>query len=126
MLRTDRDAVICDLAETYGIFNYRVLPGRLLATLVVGLRDDSRIKLRLSGYKAPRRDVLLAAAVDRLSQIAWLISSDGAAGTNRPNSILDAILGISKPESSNDVEVYDSTEDFEDEWYRRTGVRHGN
>ena len=126
MLRIDRDAVICDLAETYGIFNYRALPVRLLATLVVGLGEESRIKMRLSGGKVPRRDILLAAAVDRLSLIAWPLSDDGRTGANRPGSILNAILGISEDETNSDVETYDSPEDFEAEWYRRTGVRHGS
>jgi len=44
MIHTDEDALICDLAETYHIFNYRELPPSLAATLSVGLKDDSRIK----------------------------------------------------------------------------------
>lgn len=67
MLRTDRDALICDLAETYGIFDYRALPVPLLATLASGLREDSRIKMRLSGQTVTRTEMLLAAAVDGLS-----------------------------------------------------------
>lgn len=48
MIVTDEDSLICDLAETYHVFNYRELPVKLLATLSVGLRADSRIKLKIS------------------------------------------------------------------------------
>lgn len=123
MLRTDRDALICDLAETYGIFDYRALPGRLLATLCVGLRDNSRIKMRLSDTRVPQGDMLLAAVVDRLSWLIWMISKEGENGSNPPVSIVDLLLGVSQ--ERNDVETYDSAEDFEAEWTRRTGVSHG-
>ena len=125
MLRLDRDAVICDLAETYGIFNYQALPVKLLATLVVGLREDSRIVRKISGNKIPREDVLLAAAVDRLSTIAWMLSDNGANGTDRPKSIVEALLGAPDQTSSSDVEAFYTPEDYEAEWFRRTGVSHG-
>jgi len=125
MLRIDRDAVICDLAETYGIFNHRALPVKLLATLVVGLREDSRIMRKISGVKISRGDILLAAVLDRLTMIAWMLSEDGANGATRPRSVLDVLLGVPKQTPASDVEVYDTPEDYEDEWFRRTGVRHG-
>ena len=124
MIRTDRDALVCDLAETYGIFEMKALPGRLLATLCVGLRDDSRIRMRLSGNKIPRSEMLLAGMVDKLSMVAWLLSEDGQNGTNRPASVLDALLG--GPAQESDLESFETPEDFEAEWTRRTGVEHGN
>lgn len=51
MLGTDRDAVICDLAETYHLLDYKSVPVELLATLCAGLHDDSRIKMKISGLK---------------------------------------------------------------------------
>ena len=48
MMAVDRDAWICDLAETYRIFDYRALPVGLLATLSFGLREDSRIKQKMN------------------------------------------------------------------------------
>ena len=125
MLRLDRDAVICDLAETYGIFNYQALPVRLLATLVVGLREESRIMRKISRQRIPRGDILLAAVVDRLSTIAWMLSDDGTNGVNRPKSVLDALMGVQPQMPPSDVVAYDTPEDYEEEWFRRTGVRHG-
>lgn len=51
MWSTDRDAVICDLAETYHLLDYKSIPVELLATLCAGLHDDSRIKLKLAGLR---------------------------------------------------------------------------
>lgn len=123
MIATDRDALLCDLAETYGIFDLRALPATVLATLSVGLRDNSRIKMRLSGEKIPRSELLLAAAVDRLSLLVWFMSEDGQNGTNRPTSILDILLG--EPVDTGDAVKFDTPEDFEAEWQRRTGAKHG-
>lgn len=47
MISLDRDALLCDLAETYHIYSLRGLPARTLATLVSGLRADARIIARL-------------------------------------------------------------------------------
>lgn len=33
MIRADEDALVCDLAETYHIYNYRQLPARQVAVL---------------------------------------------------------------------------------------------
>lgn len=116
---------MCDLAEAYGILNYRALPASLLATLAAGLREESRSKTNLSGRKATRTEILLAGAVDRLSTIAWLLSSVCPAEGERPKSVLRAILGETDQNSGNDAIVYDSPEDYEAEWLRRTGVSHG-
>ena len=123
MISADKDALICDLAETYGIYDYRALPVTTLATLAVGLRDDSRIKMHLIGAKVPRSDLLMAAAVDRLSLLLWINSEDGKHGTNRPPSILSSILGAEQ--DNNPVETFETAEEFEVAWTKITGVTHG-
>jgi hypothetical protein len=122
MLSADEDALICDLAETYGIFDYRALPARTLATLAVGLREDSRIKMHLIGAKIPRKDLLLAAIVDRLSLLVWFNTEDGRNGVNRPPSVLGSIFGN---ESADNVEAFETADAYEAEWARITGVTHG-
>ena len=44
MAARDEDALVCDMAETYHIFDYRALPLFLAARLACGLREDSRSK----------------------------------------------------------------------------------
>lgn len=123
MLSADRDALICDLAEVYGIFDHRALPVSLLATLAVGLREDSRIKRKISGTKLTRMELLTAAAVDRLSMLLWLNTEDGRKGENRPVSVLGTLMGEEPEEKP--VEGFETAEEFEAEWTRRTGVSHG-
>lgn len=75
MIKLDEDALICDLAETYHIFDYMSHPASFIATLAAGLRDDSRIKQKISDRKAPLNTILLAGITDRLSV---LLSGDEA------------------------------------------------
>lgn len=124
MISADYDALICDFAETYGIFDLRALPVPLLATLAVGLREDSRIKMNLSGAKVNKSEMLLAAAVDRLSLLVWAQTEDGRNGVNPPKSVLDSIIGVEKTDSL--VVAFESGDEFEMEWQQITGVSHGN
>lgn len=123
MLKADREALLCDLAETYRIYDLHAVPVPTLAMLAAGLRDDSRIKTSLSGGRPPRSELLLAAAVDRLSLLVWGMSEDAKRGTNRPKSVLAALLG--EDEDSGDVTAFDTADDFEAAWANTTGVTHG-
>lgn len=124
MIRTSEDALVCDLAETYGIFDYRALPASLLATLAVGLRENSRIKMQLGGVKITQETMLLAAAVDKLSLLVWAQTEDARHGRNRPPSVLSILLGTPQADSS-PVDAYDTPADFEQTWAAITGVHHG-
>lgn len=77
MISVDRDALICDMAETYHIYDLRGLPARTLATLAFGLRADSRIKMRLSDQPLRVNTILLAAIADRLGLLVWAQTEDG-------------------------------------------------
>lgn len=111
MLAADRNAVICDLAETYGILDYKALPVPLLATLCSGLRETSRIKMRLSGMPVPSDVVLLAAAVDKLAWLVWAQTTDGQKGRNRPASVLEELLG--RHSDKGRLRTFDTPADFE-------------
>ena len=108
MIRTDKDALICDLAETYHVYDYKALPVSLVASLVVGLRDDSRIKMKLSGAKAPAEIILLASIIDRLSVLVWMQTKDAQKGRNRPKSLMSLLF----PKETK-ATVYKTGEDFE-------------
>lgn len=43
MIHADEDALICDLAETYHVLEYRRLPLMTVAALASGLRAGARI-----------------------------------------------------------------------------------
>lgn len=112
MIAADESALICDLAETYGILDYRALPVRLLATLSVGLRENSRIKMKLLDVKVQPDLLLLAAAVDRLTLLVWSKTTDAETGSNRPKSIVDILNGVATEESN--IMAFDTAEEFEE------------
>lgn len=103
--------LICDLAETYHIYNYKSLPLSRVAIFAVGLRNDSRVKMKINGMKYPTETLLMASAIDRLSLMVWMNSKDGANGVNRPKSVLNELLGNV---AEKDIETFNSSEDFEE------------
>lgn len=119
MITADEEALICDFAETYGIYNYRKLPLKTAAILAAGLRDNSRIKIKLSGLNAAPETILNAAIADRIGMLVWMQSKDGVKNQNRPASILDKILNPEKKKE--DVTTFATGQDFEDEWNRLSG-----
>ena len=118
MIATDENALICDLAETYQIYDYKSLPASRIAAFSVGLRDNSRIKLKMNNTKHSLDTLLLAAIADRLSLLVWVKSKDGAQGVNKPQSIMAKLLGEAEEK---DVLAFDSPDAFETEWRKITG-----
>ena len=107
----DKGALICDLAETYGIYDYRSLPVSTVATLSVGLREDSRIKMKLNGGRADYDNkVLIGLVCDRLTDILAYL---GAYKKGRPQSIAFKLMGIEEGASKGEIITYSSTEAFD-------------
>lgn len=115
MIRTDETALICDMAETYGIYDWRALPLETAAALASGLREDSRIKRKIAGMPVDTMTLLTAMIVDRLSLLVWSKTTDAEKGENRPGSIVEKILSLDKKEE-NEVEGFQTPEDFQDAW----------
>lgn len=113
MIALDVDALECDLAETYGIYDYRRLPITKVAVFSYGLRDDSRIKMKLSGVKVGVSDLLIANAVDRLSLILYSKTKDAEKGKNPPKLITPSLSGVSYELDRDDVQGFSSSEEFE-------------
>lgn len=123
MLAVDRTALICDLAETYGILDYKVLPVETLAALSVGLRENSRIKMKLSGAKVQPDFLLLAAAVDRLSLLVWSKTKDAEKGRKIPKSLVEVLNGKKK---ESDVMAFNTAEEWESAKAKIIGGYYGN
>lgn len=114
MIRLDREALICDLAETYHIYDMRSLPARRVATFAVGLREDSRIKKKISGIEYPYQELLLARIADKLSALLWCYGLYG--DEDRPPSIFDAMIGRAREEPKSEFKGYGSGADFITAW----------
>lgn len=111
MINLDEDALICDLAETYRIYDYRQLPPIRVAVFACGLRDDSRIKMKISGQSVPLETLLLAGILDELRTLVWFQTEDGQKGNNRP-VMLTNLLTNKQTDNKKDVIVFNSGEDF--------------
>ncbi len=114
MYRLDHEALICDMAETYHIYDLRALPLRKVAVLAVGLRENSRIKTKINGYKVPIDYLFSAMIVDRLSLLWWAKTADGAKNKNRPAMLSEALFGSRK--DKDETLVFDSPEEFQKAW----------
>ena len=113
MINLSEDALICDLAETYRIYDYRSLPLKLAATLSAGLRNDSRIKLLAADMPASQETFLLAVIADRIAAFHYGFSKDAKGGKDAPKSIVDAILGDSPKKKNNGVLSFRTAAEFE-------------
>lgn len=113
MIRTDEDALICDLAETYQIYDYKQLPLKTVAVFSYGLRENSRIKMKMSQNNATFDTMLLAGINDRLSQLIWFKTEDGQKRKNRPQSIVDTLSG-NAPSSYKSSVSFNSGKDFDE------------
>ena len=110
MVGLDEDALVCDFAETYHVYDWRALPLRTAATLAMGLGADSRIMRKLSGVKWPFNTLLLALVCDSIRTISWqLIDEKGRRGHKPPQSVLKTILGETE---EGELSGFDSVEDF--------------
>lgn len=94
----DEAAWRCDLAETYGILDYKGLSVDTLAVLSSGLGENSRIMRKLRGEPYGMEITMQMAILDQLRLLTWMFSKDGAKGKNRPKSILEAVNAPERPE----------------------------
>ena len=107
MINIDENALICDLAETYQIFDYRSLPVQLVATLSAGLRDNSRIKLRIADMPVDLETVILASIADNLALFRAGFSKDRQA---KPFLSTEAIQSETKKPK---IKGFRTAEEFE-------------
>lgn len=117
MISLDEDALICDLAETYQIYDYRSLPVRLVATLAAGLRDNSRIKLLAAGCPVSQDIILLASIADRIEAFRYSFAKEA----KEPPSLLQMLLGDEAKEKKTGAMSFNSPEDFEKALARARG-----
>ena len=118
MVAEGEDELICDMAQTYHIWNWRELPLRTAAILACGLPEDSRVMRKLRGEKISLGTKLQAAMLDSLTTLVWFQTEDGKKHRNRPPSMLRKLIGA-EPETK--LEGFETAEEFEAERKRITG-----
>ena len=126
MLERSEDSLICDLAETYHIYNMRSFSASYIAILAAGLREDSRVMMLFSGNKIRPSLLLQAASLDKLALLWWAETKDGQKNRNRPESVVESLTKENKQTEEPPI-VFESAEDFNkarEEMIRR--INNGN
>ena len=115
MVAEDEDALICDFAQYYNIYDYTEMRPSKAAILAWGLPDDSRIKRKISKEPVSTNTQLLAAAVDNLRFLCWTKTKDAEKGRNMPKSILDMLMGNSddKPKGKEKLTGYKTIDEYQ-------------
>lgn len=111
MIEIDEDALICDLLETYNIHDYKQLPLTKVAVFSCGLKESSRIMMRINSQKVPLETLVLAGLSDKLSLLLWSKTKDGEKDRNKPKLLVDSLQGVKQQEK--DEISFNSGEDFE-------------
>lgn len=83
----------------------------MVASFLIGLRPNSRIKMELNNQIHPLETILLARVVDNLSILIWSKTKDGSKGKNPPKSISELLMR----KQDDDVTKFATGEDFERE-----------
>ena len=117
MIALDEDALICDFAETYGIYSIESLDAYYVAILANGLRDDSRIMLKINGLRVDTKTLLLAHIADNTAINVYAKTKDATTGKNKPKSLLQA---LTKNEEKTTRE-FETGDDFIEEWRKLNG-----
>lgn len=102
---------MCDLAETYHIYDYKQLSPQQIAVFSIGLRENSRIKMKMFNQSVPLETMLLAGIQDKLNISLWFKTKDGQKGKNKPKMIVDI---LNKPVEKPKRKIqFNSGEEFE-------------
>jgi len=109
MISVSEEDLICDFVETYHILDYRALPPTTAGVLAVGLRDNSRIKMRMAGQRVSVDTMINAIIADRLGTISWQLCGDEH--LQRPESIFMR-LNTNTTEQGSDS-GFDTPEEYE-------------
>lgn len=117
MIKVDKNALICDLAQTYSIYDMYQFKASYIAILACGLDDNSRIKKKISETRVGLTDLLLSLILDGVNTLVWFQTEDAQKGINRPKSIFNLLNGNEEEGVTSDK--------FEEEWLRRGGGHHG-
>jgi hypothetical protein len=113
MISQDEDALICDFAEYYHIYDYRALPVKTAATLACGLRQDSRISAAMQGSRYGFDIAFKAMALDYLALLWWSKTKDAENGTGHPASIYKKLF-TEEPDS--EIMAFTTGESFMEAW----------
>ena len=109
------DALNCDFAQYYHIYDMDALDVRTAAVLMSGLPKDSRLVKELTGNKPGQETLLMASILDTARNIEYAVfQSHSKKKLKRPQSVLKKLLGIEEnSKHQEDVKGFATPEEFE-------------
>lgn len=116
MVNKCENQLVCDLAETYHVLEMKALPLTKVAVLADGLRENSRVRLFLSGERYTLQEAVQVLTYDSINRLVWLSSADGAKGKNRPESLAKKLF--EKKSDKDKVQGFATAIDFEEQRQR--------
>lgn len=126
MIKKYEDELICDLAEVYSIYDYKSQPPLRVAIFCMGLRSDSRVKLKLTNSTFTFDEKLKAQMVDYLAMLWWSKTEDAQKNKNKPKLISKMLDGEIEKDN---IESFTDGKDFEtyrNELIKKFGGVNGN
>jgi hypothetical protein len=104
--------LVCDMAETYHIYDIKALPARTAAALVSGLDSSSRTVKKLSGEKCSFKELMLIRIYDKVNWLCWTKTRAAQRGGPPPETLESRLFGEPEDRDS-DVVSFSSPESFE-------------
>lgn len=111
MMDEARDELICDMAETYHIYNIKAYPVSFIATLAAGLGFDSRTRMKMDGRNYGNKELLLSLIFDKVNWLCWTKTKDAEHKKNMPESLYAILTGTNK--QKDEVTSFTTAEEFE-------------
>jgi hypothetical protein len=102
-----RDELVCDFQETYHLNLHQQTDAYFVATLALGLRQDSRVMMKLAGMTYTLDTELRALQADMLRWLCWTKTKDGQKNRKRPKPIL------ARARKADNLETYSTSEEFD-------------
>lgn len=96
------------------MYDYKSLPVDLVATFVVGLREDSRVMMKLTNRRLDFNQSVGALTFDALNGFIWAHTKDAKRNKNKPKGIYNSIYEDKKDKE--EVIAFNSGDDFRERY----------
>lgn len=110
-MQLDKDALLCDLAETYNIYDFDMFKPSKIAVFAMGLREDSRIKMKMAGMRDLSRLGVITHTADVLTSIQYYLMAKK--DTAKPKLFYDILY---EKDTEKDAVAFSSGEAFQNTW----------
>lgn len=113
MLSFDRDALLCDMAETYGIYDIKAFKPKQIAMYACGLHPDSRIRSKLDGIYPMNTMEVLAHIADELKIIRHYFTAEKS---DPMPTFFTELIHEDEKRSKKNAQGFQSGEAFDEAW----------